>query len=191
MQRSLKKYQFQKWKTPLVNAEQIDLWSVLYVANKVHFIFRGGSRKRRSWYRAYVMTIPRWYPYRFYEEKYAFRYLLPKFNFTRANKDGNYRGTWVLQGKNFFNTIENGKALSCEIQKITKNRVKQYLIVTTDDWVEFTSCPPIWTVHNKFSISDLLVHYNSKRGESFWYEVCLDKVRKKRNLKAKMKRKNK
>lgn len=168
-------YSFKKWKTPLGWGKSSYLYHILQVGNKVHFFFLKSGSKDKT----YVMTIPLYYPYRVYADVSDLGQIRGQFRFDGKKVKRNPKGGWKLVGKNFFNVIQNGRPLSKEVERYDK-KISQYMIVSYDQWIEFTSCPPIWHAYDTTDFVKLFDLYTSKRCEGFTYWIYKEKERRKR-----------
>ncbi|MFZ4405161.1 MAG: hypothetical protein ACOYOK_13755 [Pseudobdellovibrionaceae bacterium] len=137
-------------------------------------------------FRTYILTLPEYVPYRLHEKKFAANTLGKKCKFNGVDPDAKKTGTWKLQGKKFFNVIQKGQALCHEVRNEYKD-LSQYLIVTDEDWLEFVSCRPLWTIHNTTEMTDLLNILVEKKTEGFSYWMAAEEKRNQRNLKRRKK----
>ena len=154
----------ERWKTPVSDIEYINLGlsGVLQTITQTHFFLNSYYEIDKK---IHVATIPRTYPYRLIEEEFAVtcisKYFIKKdSNGAHQKKMGRSpkpSSTWKLWGTSFIQELDEGhSALS---RNKNKKDICEYLIITSNEWIEIVDCEPTWEVHRNIKIEKLLEHY--------------------------------
>jgi hypothetical protein len=109
------------------------------------------------------MTIGRTWPYRLIEEEYAYTCIGKYFRDDpqkpkRKSRKRPPQNTWKLWGTSFINELDEGKALSDYKEERDKN-VFEYFVRTQDEWIEFVSGVPRWTVLRNITVRAAVRRY--------------------------------
>lgn len=158
----------ERWRTPVANAQHLWLRGLLQTASHAHFFFSTTRHfetlKKRC--DIHVMTIGRTWPYRLVEEEYAYscigRYFHPHYSEKkRMSRPISLSNTWKLWGTDFIKDLDHGRALS-DYKEVQHNNIFEYLIQTEDEWIEFISGPPRWTLLRNMTAKAAVRSYINK-----------------------------
>jgi hypothetical protein len=149
---------YERWKTPISNAEVITLKKVMQIRGFAHCFFGLGDKKDE---RIGVMTTIRRYPFRVIDGEFAKTSVGKYFKAKRTRKKVDPTQqyfTWKLWETNLIEELDRTDEVS-GFRPEEHKKLCNYLVIAKNNWVEIVNCAPEWQIYHGVTLEKLIERY--------------------------------